>query len=83
MMKPSDEVVEVPHADDMDDDTFLKHLEHRHASECKIEGFIARNAVSAWIGSYRAFHDRLHDLAAPGQYDHIHEEDEEIFEEED
>lgn len=71
------EQVQVPPADDMDDDTFLKHLEKRHASECKIEGYIARHAVDAWIGTYRAFHRRLHQIEVPGQHDHIHEEDEE------
>lgn len=66
-------VVEVPDADDMDDDTFLKHIEKRHAKECKVEGYIARRAVSAWINTYRVFHERLHRIAIPGQYDHEHE----------
>jgi hypothetical protein len=69
------EPVSVPPAGDMDDETFLKHIEHRHADECHVEGFIARHAVSQWIGSYRAFHQRLHEIAMPGQYDHEHEED--------
>lgn len=78
MMMTRSEVVEVPLAEDMDDETFLKHIEHRHAEECKVEGYITRHAVSSWIGSYRAFHQRLHEIAAPGQYDHVHvEEDEE------
>jgi hypothetical protein len=68
-----DEVVEVPDAEDMDDETFIKHIEHRHAEECKVEGFIARHAIDAWIGPYRAFHDRLHSIAVPGQHDHEHE----------
>lgn len=66
-------MVEVPHADDMDDETFIKHIEHRHAAECKIEETpMARRAVSAWIGSYRAFHARLHEISVPGQYAHEH-----------
>lgn len=68
-----DEIVEVPDAEDMDDETFLKHIENRHARECHVEGYISRHAIDAWIGSYRAFHDRLHSLAVPGQYDHVHE----------
>lgn len=67
------DIVEVPDADEMDNETFLKHLEHRHANECKVEGFISRNAVEAWIGPYRVFHDRLHRIAVPGQHDHEHE----------
>lgn len=67
--------VEVPLAEDMDDETFIKHIENRHAEDCKVETFISRNAVQAWIGSYRAFHERLHMIEHPGQYDHFHEED--------
>jgi hypothetical protein len=67
----------VPLAEDMPDEDFIKHIEHRHASECKVEGYIARQAVDAWIGTYRAFHERLHKLAVPGQYDHTHDEDDE------
>ena len=72
-----DDQVTVPAAADMDDETFLKHLEFRHARECKIEDFISRHNVRLWIGMYRTFHDRLHRLATPGQYDHIHEDEEE------
>lgn len=70
---PSAEAVEVPDAWDMDDETFIKHIELRHAVECKVEGYIARHAVSAWIRVYRVFHDRLHAIAKPGQHDHYHE----------
>jgi hypothetical protein len=75
-MTSSEEPVEVPLADEMDDDVFLKHIEHRHAEECKVEGFISRHGVSSWIKTYRVFHQRLHDIATPDQYDHVHEEDE-------
>jgi hypothetical protein len=72
-------VVEVPIADEMDDETFLKHLERRHADECKFEtpgvGMTARRAMDAWLPTYRAFHDRLHKIEQPGQYDHTHKED--------
>lgn len=72
-----DDVTSVPLAEDMDDETFIKHIEHRHAAECKVEGFISRHAVESWITTYRAFHDRLHKIATPGQYDHVHEEGDE------
>lgn len=68
--------IQVPCSASMDDETFLKHLEYRHAEECKFEDTpVARRAVDAWIGAYRAFHDRLHKIAVPGQYDHYHEDD--------
>lgn len=68
-----DDLVEVPHQDDMDDETFIKHLERRHPAECKIEGYMSRHNVDVWVGMYRTFHARLHQLAAPGQHDHEHE----------
>lgn len=67
-------IVEVPSAEDMDDETFLLHLEKRHAEECRMEKTpVHRHAIEAWLPSYRAFHERLHGLATPGQYDHEHE----------
>jgi hypothetical protein len=78
------DMVEVPAAEDMDDETFIKHLEKRHADECHIEAPIKHRNGAGWIGVYRAFHDRLHQIATPGQHDHEHalpegwdEEDEE------
>lgn len=78
-----EDIVVVPDADEMDDETLLNHLELRHADECKIESFIKREAVSSWIRTYRVYHDRLHQVAVPGQHDHEHElydEDEEELE---
>jgi hypothetical protein len=73
-----EEVVEVPLAEEMDDETFIKHVEHRHANDVKMEGgTMSRHAMQAWLPSYRAFHERLHDIARPGQYNHEHAEDEE------
>lgn len=71
------EQVVVPMAEEMDDETFIRHIEARHAKECKVEGYIHRHAVDAWIGVYRAFHERLHRIAVPGQHDHVHEWEEE------
>lgn len=67
------DIVEVPLAEDMDDETFLRHIETRHAKEAKVEKYLHRHAIPAWIGVYRAFHERLHQIATPGQYDHDHE----------
>lgn len=68
--------VEVPDVYDMEDETFLLHLEKRHANEVPLngDGKAARHAVEAWVGVYRAFHERLHQLSVPGQHDHTHEE---------
>ena len=77
------EVVEVPDPWLMDADTFCKHLEKRHAAECRIENVIKRDALDEWITTYRVFHDRLHQIAAPGQYDHVHVGPEEPEEEDD
>jgi hypothetical protein len=75
LFEPSDQV-EVPIAGGMDDETFLKHLEHRHAREVKFESVpVARRAMEAWLPVYRAFHDRLHALGPASHYDHTHEED--------
>ena len=71
-----EEVIEVPHSDDMDDETLIKHIEHRHAQDYRVEGTsVSRNAMEAWIAVWRAYHDRLHKIATPGQYDHEHEEE--------
>ena len=66
-------IITVPHTDDMDDETFIRHIEKRHAKQCKVEGYIARHAIIAWIKVYRAFHRRLHDIERPGQHDHRHD----------
>ena len=73
---PRGDVVEVPNAWDMDDETFIKHLELRHADECRIERVVARHNTHVWLPMYRKFHDKLHELATPDQYDHEHEDDE-------
>lgn len=77
----SGDIVEVPQVWDMTDEIFLKHLEARHSDEVHLPGTL--NAAEAWVNTYRTFHDRLHQIAVPGQYDHVHEEDEEIEDEED
>lgn len=73
--------VEVPMTEELDDDTFLRHLELRHSAECGVEESLPRLAVEAWVGTYRAFHERLHRIAVPGQHDHVHvyDDDDEEF----
>ena len=73
------ERVIVPHQDDMDDATFLKHMALRHDSELNVQFEESETDahplwVSQWIGSVRAFHKRLHQLEVANQYDHEHEE---------
>jgi len=69
--------VEVPDPDDMDDLTFLQHIDKRHADETKTEKLLHRSPhiQQAWVGPYRAYHDYLHRIN-PGKYDHEHVWDE-------
>lgn len=73
-----DEQVEVPDADDMDDETFLKHLDKRHAHETGTEQALHQSAhiQAAWVGAYRAFHDYQHRTKPDEHYDHVHVWDE-------
>jgi hypothetical protein len=77
LMGKKGKVVQVPEASDMDTMTFLKHIDARHSHEVKTEKKLAKfpHIAESWVGTYRAFHERLHMIAAPGQYDHTHEED--------
>lgn len=68
-----EDVVEVPAEYDMEDETFIKHMELRHSQDTGVETH-SRHAMEAWVGNYRTFHQRLHKLQTPGQYDHEHEE---------
>jgi hypothetical protein len=70
-----DEIVTVPHAEDMDDDTFLRHLDKRHRQDTKHDGekvLFPPSTRHAWVPLYRTWHERLHEIALPGQYDHEH-----------
>lgn len=71
-------VVEVPHCEDMSDKTFCRHMNLRHEAEMggaslELKG-VMRSGTLATINAYRAFHERLHDIAAPGLHDHIHDQ---------
>lgn len=63
----------VPASDEMDNDTFLRHMDKRHSHEV-LDGPLHPHPQhdDVWVGPYRANHDRLHDLASPGEYDHEH-----------
>lgn len=67
------EIITVPSIDDMDNETFLKHMDARHAADV-IDGPLSAHPDRAdeWVAPYRAFHERLHELALPGQYGHEH-----------
>lgn len=67
------EQVAVPDADSMDDVTFLKHLDKRHSHETQTERALHKHPhiQQAWVGPYRAFHNRQHQIQ-PDEYDHEH-----------
>lgn len=73
LFEPEDRV-SVPDADDMDDETFLKHLDRRHASETGTERALHKypHIQSSWVGTYRAFHARQHRINPEEHYDHEH-----------
>jgi hypothetical protein len=68
------DIVTVPSIDDMDDDTFCRHMDARHSESLSNAGPLSAHPDRApeWVLPYRAYHDRLHDIAVPGQYDHEH-----------
>ena len=63
----------VPDADDMDDETFLKHLDKRHP-ETGVEKSLVKSvhARSAWVPMYRAWHARQH---RNEEYEHEHDDE--------
>ena len=69
------ELVTVPHPEDMDDETFLKHIDKRHRQDTKHDGqnvLFPQSTWTAWVPLYRTWHERLHAISIPGQYDHEH-----------
>lgn len=63
----------------MTDETFCRHMNLRHSAdlggavlEWESDGGGAYAGTMATLSAYRAFHDRVHSLARPGQYDHEH-----------
>lgn len=76
MSAVDDGYVEVPSADEMDDETFLMHLDKRHSGDTGVEPVLHKlpHIQQAWVGSYRAFHEYLHKTKE--FEDHEHEDDE-------
>lgn len=67
-------MLRIPSVTSMDDETLMKHLEHRHADDLRMSfevepGRTERRlrAPSAW----RTYHDAMHRLY-PRKYDHEH-----------
>ena len=62
----------VPDIEVMTDEVFIKHMALRHADD--VDSGLAKHPhiVEAWVTPYRAFHDKLHELATPGKYEHEH-----------
>ncbi len=77
-MTAMDELVEVPDIDEMDDETFLKHIDKRHVKDVKTEKALHSlpHIQSAWVGPYRAYHEYLH-RTKPDEHDHEHVWDDE------
>lgn len=70
--------LEVPASSDMSDANFCRHMNLRHSTdlggamlEWERSGPTFSGTLAA-LPAYRAFHDRCHALARPGQYDHQH-----------
>lgn len=58
---------------DMPDDIFIKHLLTRHADDFKSWNLEEiRHYAKGWSNPWRAYHDRLHEIAVPNQYNHDH-----------
>lgn len=76
---PKVDIVEVPDADDMDDETFLKHLDKRHSQDTGTERALHKypHIQEAWVGPYRAFHEYLHRTQGGHDHEHVWDEDDE------
>lgn len=60
---------------EMPDELFLKHLEKRHSIDFAKWNFPKiKHYSDAWIIPLRSYHEKLHELSIPGQYDHVHRE---------
>ena len=70
-----EEVVRVPHPDDMDLETFIKHFGARHQDNLP-EGYkLSTNGMTPYVEDcWRRYHERFHRLrlGAHGGYDHDH-----------
>jgi hypothetical protein len=69
------EMVSVPGARDMEDETFWKHINARHLGDFgeDTKPFGVSRLWSPTIAlAYRAFHERVHRLMLVGTHDHEH-----------
>jgi hypothetical protein len=64
---PEEEVVNVPHPDDMDRETFIKHVAARHKDSLPEGHDLTADEMTAYVEEcWRRFHERLHRLR-PGR----------------
>lgn len=69
-----DELVRVPSVQGMDDETLMKHLEHRHAEDLKMSFEVEPDQTERRLRApkeWRTYHDAMHRLY-PGKYEHRH-----------
>lgn len=63
-------------ADEMDDETFCKHVQNRHADDVALGHLqYLKFSSEAFYASFRAYHARIHALGLPGQFEHRHVEE--------
>lgn len=63
----------VVNADEMDDEIFMKHFEHRHSDQLGgLDGFLDSISDDT-LKCYRTFHDRIHELLLGMEHRHEHE----------
>lgn len=67
----------VPAAEDMEDQIFLRHMDKRHRGDFKNYMELANlpGMTEYKMTLWRNFHRRCHEIATPGQHDHIHLEE--------
>jgi len=69
----------VVHPSDMDDETFIKHMNLRHLGDMNLQGPMRYSPLDTYYGALRAFHKRIHDPDItsindrPVDHDHEHE----------
>lgn len=75
MSTKAEAVPVVVDADEMTDETFLAHFEHRHSDQLpNLDGFVHTISLQPeLIETYRKFHDRLHNLMTPSMMEEPHE----------
>lgn len=71
----TEEIQAVVDADEMDDETFIKHFELRHPDQLpNLRRFVhTAKRDPVMIETYRKFHDRLHAILTPSMMENPHE----------